>query len=191
MKNILLRGALVVAASFFLFTPCDAQTDPKSVANSSDARKYYDFEEPDASQILPNPATGLGNPPQLKIFVPVARIGAPSSNYGSGDGRGAFSEVGGSGGSDTSPGSAGADGVRSSPSAAPSTPRNGQAQSGQGPGQQAGQPGGGTAPGGQPGTGPAGQGQGGQAPGQQAGQPGGTAPGGRPGTGPAGQVQGG
>ena len=86
------------AATVFL-TPAFAQNDLKSSGASSSIRRYFDFDEPPASSILPNPpaAAGTGRP-YLRSFGPVRHLGAESSSYGSGDINGALHDQPGSGG---------------------------------------------------------------------------------------------
>ena len=97
MKRFLFLTFLISLLSS-LISPASAQTDEKSRSISDGMRNYYDFDTPAESEISQNPTQGIGTPPRLFMFVPVGRIGPPSSDYGGGDLNGQYSEVGGSGG---------------------------------------------------------------------------------------------
>lgn len=98
MKNSRRLTLLVVLLVSVVGSSAFSQTDEKSKSTSSAIRQYYDFDKPTESEISPNPSRGVGPPPRLFVFGPVARIGPPSSNYSNIDINGRFSEVGGSGG---------------------------------------------------------------------------------------------
>jgi hypothetical protein len=102
-------GLTLLLQAFLLLSVPDlsAQQDEASRKDTS-SRRQFDFSAPDPSQILPNPPATQRPRPYLRAFGPVGRVGPPSSNYGSQDINGQYSEVGGTGGnggggSNTSP----------------------------------------------------------------------------------------
>lgn len=96
MRTLISRTVLLACFLLTALQPGMAQTDSKS--SSTGARRFFNLDEPDASEILPNVPRGVGNPPRLFLFGPVGRVGAASSVYGTQDINGRYSEVGGSGG---------------------------------------------------------------------------------------------
>ena len=87
--------------------PPDATSGKPSPLETAPSKPNSDiadeFRQPDPSKILPNPTSAEGPRPYIRNFGTSARIGAASTNYGTADVNGRFSEETGGGNGTASP----------------------------------------------------------------------------------------